>query len=78
MDWWALGVILYEMTVGMTPFGDDTIEKIFEKIKSREIIWPDVGYGEDEMSPELKDLIEKLLDMDYTTRLGSNGSAEIK
>ncbi|KRX00728.1 Protein kinase-like domain [Pseudocohnilembus persalinus] len=78
MDWWALGVIIYEMTVGFTPFGDDTIEGIFQKIKKREIVWPDIGYGEDEMSPELKDLIEKLLDMDYTIRLGANGAQEIK
>lgn len=47
MDWWSLGVIIYEMTVGFTPFGGDSPEEIFEKIKQREIIWPEIGYEED-------------------------------
>lgn len=37
-----------------------------------------IGYGEDSMSPECKDLIDKLLNMDYKKRLGAKGVQEIK
>lgn len=32
MDWWALGVIVYEMVVGQAPFSDNRVKNIFEKI----------------------------------------------
>lgn len=34
------------------PFNDDSVDRIFENIKSGKIEWPDVGYEEDEMTPE--------------------------
>ena len=36
VDWWALGCILYEFLIGITPFYGDTMEEIFENIL---IIW---------------------------------------
>lgn len=36
------------------------------------------GYDEDSMSPECKDLIDKLLSMDFNKRLGAKGAQEIK
>ncbi len=35
-------------------------------------MWPDIGYEEDMISPETKDLIEKLLDPNPHTRLNTN------
>lgn len=32
MDWWALGVLIYEMLVGHPPFYDDDPYEIYEKI----------------------------------------------
>ncbi|KAL4490881.1 hypothetical protein ABPG72_008617 [Tetrahymena utriculariae] len=78
IDWWSLGVMVYEFIAGIPPFNDESVEKIFSNIKKGHIEWPDVGYGEDEMTPEAQDLIKKLLNHDYKKRLGANGSQEIK
>lgn len=44
IDWWSLGVIIYEMLVGITPFGDQTREAVFDNIVKRRIEWPEIGY----------------------------------
>jgi len=61
VDWWSLGVMIYEFICGIPPFNDDTVEQIFSNIKALNIQWPDIGYGEDCMTPEAYDLISKLL-----------------
>ncbi|CAL8090862.1 unnamed protein product [Calicophoron daubneyi] len=40
VDWWALGVILFEMLTGCTPFADDTVEAVFQNILNSDIPWP--------------------------------------
>lgn len=89
IDWWSLGVILYEFVVGLPPFNDNTVDLIFSHIRNREIDWPEIGknfvinyistvinagYEEDMMTPDCKDLIDQLLNMNYKTRLGANGA----
>ena len=32
VDWWSMGVILYEMMVGATPFCSTTVQQLFEEI----------------------------------------------
>jgi len=29
IDWWSVGIILYEMLYGLPPFNDQTVQKIF-------------------------------------------------
>lgn len=78
VDWWAFGCLVYEFLVGISPFSSPSLEETFTKIKEREIDWPDIGEGEDMMSPTAKDLIEKLLVSDPTKRLGAKGVDLIK
>ena len=73
-DWWSLGVVLFEMVVGSTPFSAATPENIFENILDRNIQWP----SDIELSPNLKDLLERLLCLDENDRLGSRGAMEVK
>ena len=75
VDWWALGVILYEFLYGVPPFHDETPEKVFDNILSRRIDWEEDSV---EVSPEARDLMESLMCTDPKRRLGSGGPEEIK
>ena len=36
VDWWAMGVILYEMMIGATPFWSTTVDELFDEITNGE------------------------------------------
>ena len=40
VDWWSLGVCLYEFMLGGPPFNDESPEQIFTNILKRSIEWP--------------------------------------
>eukprot|EP00897_Mesotaenium_endlicherianum_P003294 jgi/Mesen1/2993/ME000177S02272 len=75
VDWWSVGVILFEFLTGIPPFNAPTPELIFENILNRSIPWPQIP---DEMSPEAQDLVDKLLAAEPSERLGFRGAAEVK
>lgn len=72
VDWWTLGVLLYEMLTGLPPFYDENTNEMYRKILSEPLHFSDV------VPPAAKDLLTKLLNRDPEQRLGANGSAEIK
>ncbi|KAL9324420.1 hypothetical protein ACSQ67_009277 [Phaseolus vulgaris] len=74
-DWWSVGVILFELLVGIPPFNAEHPQNIFDNILNRKIPWPGVP---EEMSPEAQDLIDRLLTEDPNQRLGSKGASEVK
>ncbi|KAK2066634.1 hypothetical protein P8C59_000433 [Phyllachora maydis] len=74
VDWWTLGVLLYEMLTGLPPFYDETVNEMYRKILSEPLHFP----SHDVVPPAAKDLLTKLLDRNPQQRLGANGSAEIK
>nr|XP_054757086.1 serine/threonine-protein kinase greatwall-like [Lytechinus pictus] len=58
VDWWALGVCLYEFLIGIPPFCDNSPDLVFQNILSRDLSWPE---GDEAISVIAQDLIEKLL-----------------
>ncbi|XP_062419651.1 microtubule-associated serine/threonine-protein kinase 2 isoform X4 [Pungitius pungitius] len=75
VDWWAMGVILYEFLVGCAPFFGDTPEELFGQVISDEIIWPE---EEEALPQEAQDLICKLLRQNPLERLGTGSAFEVK
>uniref|UniRef100_A0A672PGH4 Protein kinase C n=1 Tax=Sinocyclocheilus grahami TaxID=75366 RepID=A0A672PGH4_SINGR len=64
VDWWALGVLLYEMLSGHAPFEAETEDELFECILKDEIIYSSW------LSNEAEDILRGLLSRDPTCRLG--------
>lgn len=74
VDWWELGVLVYEMLVGESPFPGDDEEEVFDSIVNEEVRYPRF------LSPQSASLIQKLLQKNPELRLGSGeeDAAEIK
>ncbi|XP_065164721.1 rho-associated protein kinase 1 isoform X2 [Atheta coriaria] len=74
-DWWSVGIFVYEMLVGETPFYADSLLGTYNKIMYHEnnLTFP----PEVEISKDAKSLIQGLL-CASTKRLGRNNVDEIK
>uniref|UniRef100_A0A8C2UTX0 non-specific serine/threonine protein kinase n=1 Tax=Chinchilla lanigera TaxID=34839 RepID=A0A8C2UTX0_CHILA len=75
VDWWAMGIILYEFLVGCVPFFGDTPEELFGQVISDEINWPE---KDEAPPPDAQDLITLLLRQNPLERLGTGGAFEVK
>nr|AML76282.1 putative LOV domain-containing protein [Heliotropium greggii] len=75
IDWWALGILLYEMLYGRTPFRGKNRQKTFANILYKDLTFP----SSIPVSLTARQLIHALLNKDPASRLGSTaGANEIK
>ena len=65
VDWWSLGILLYELTVGIPPFYSPNVNDMYTKIQHSSLRFPPF------LSEPCKKLIIALLNRDPTARLGS-------
>lgn len=74
VDWWALGVLVYEMAAGYPPFYAKDPMKIYEKIVAGKFTFAP------HFSKALKDLVGNILQVDRTKRFGilKNGAKDVK
>ncbi|KAJ6585056.1 serine/threonine protein kinase [Mycena capillaripes] len=72
IDWWTLGVLLFEMLAGLPPFYDEVTDRMYEKILNDPLVFPP------EIGADAQSILQELLKRDPTQRLGVNGAAEIK
>lgn len=75
VDWWTLGIFIYEMLYGTTPFKGADRKKTFSNVLKK-----DVKFSSDKpVSSNCRNLIKKLLVKDENKRLGhKNGASDIK
>ncbi|KAH8705147.1 putative serine/threonine protein kinase (Nrc-2) [Talaromyces proteolyticus] len=78
VDWWTLGILIYEMLYGTTPFKGKNRTATFSNILRNDIPFPEHG-GAQQISNLCKSLIRKLLIKDETKRLGARaGASDVK
>ncbi|OLY77673.1 Protein kinase C-like 2 [Smittium mucronatum] len=68
VDWWAFGVLIYEMLLGQSPFRGEDEDEIFDSILEDEVLYP-VNMSRDSVS-----ICQELLERDPNKRLGSGPS----
>ena len=71
LDYWAVGVLLYELTVGEPPFSGETPKLMLNAIMNTTI-------NTQPLSPVASSLIRSLLQVDPALRLGASGIEEIQ
>lgn len=64
VDWWCMGILIYEMLQGIAPFFDDDMMKICHKILYGQVSFPA------HFSKEAKSIVRKFLDKKASKRLG--------
>lgn len=74
VDWWSLGVLIFEMLTGYTPFYSQSHMETYEKILRCEVQYPNY------LSPTVIDLLQRLITKNLSLRLGNlnKGAADVK
>lgn len=73
VDWWTLGILLYEMLVGIPPFFHKNKHRMYFLIKEANVTYPIPEKHNIYVSPDAQDLINKLLNKKKDKRIGGGG-----
>lgn len=76
LDWWSLGILIYEMIIGIPPFYNQNKHKMYYLIENGDIKWPDAARHGITVTDDAKDIIMKLLNKNKNKRLGQVGGVE--
>jgi serine/threonine protein kinase len=69
VDYWGLGMVLYEMLTGLPPWYTTDTAKLFERVKNSPLMFPR------SVSPEAKEIITGLLNKNPSERFGSSAES---
>nr|KAJ3420716.1 hypothetical protein HK105_005349 [Polyrhizophydium stewartii] len=82
VDWWALGVVMFECFYGIKPFRGEDDRQVSHIIKNKDVDFPKDkglrGSAKPDASPMLKDIIFRLLTKDPQNRIGGTSSTAFK
>lgn len=77
VDWWQLGILVYQMLIGITPFFEINEDDIPHSITNKSVVFPKVEEHDIEITPMAQDFILRLLDKCTSSRLGAQGFQEV-
>jgi len=74
VDWWAVGILVFEMLVGHTPFYGDTSHEIFQNVMSGQVTFPS------EVDHVTRDIVMRFLRVNPAERFGcfQDGAVTVK
>lgn len=73
VDWWSLGILLYELSVGLPPFYSQNVNEMYKKIQEAPLLFP-TSFN---TQPAARALISQLLERDPRARMAS-GPDDVK
>ena len=76
VDWWTLGILLYEMLVGIPPFFHKNKHRMYFLIKEAKVTYPIYEKHNIYVSEVAQDLINKLLEKNRKKRIGAEGGVK--
>lgn len=56
VDWWSLGILIFEMLTGWPPWSDENRDTLF-----KQILFEPICTDDEKLSPDAKDLLQKML-----------------
>lgn len=66
VDWWSLGILIFEMLTGWPPWSDENRDILF-----KQILLEPLSTDDDKLSPEAKDLLQRMLKKKPEDRISS-------